>query len=159
LSSLDIEFVASLDRKRISQELRDAFAEKGYPLIDEASVVVNAPGVQWNISNYVSSSTTLQSGYSNFVLWKRSDNGSDEIALFGGSPVLVIRMSANNEQEQAAIAFGPAEDIATAMDDQTTTPSGMKLAMQKKGVAQEVLMTGGLPPRPPKCIPSPDRWC
>ncbi len=159
LFPLDIKFIETLDKKKISQELRDAFIDNGYPLIDLARVVVNAAGVQWNIVNYDPDAGTLQAGYSNFVLWKRSDNGFDEVAVFGGSPVLVIRLSSNNEQEQASIAFGPATDIITAMDDETTTPSGMKLAMEKKGVVREVLMTGGLPPRPPKCIPSPDRWC
>jgi hypothetical protein len=159
LFPVETSFAFSLNKKKIDQELRDAFAANGYPLIDDASVTVDASGSQWKIANYVEGSTTLQAGYSNFVLWKRTDNGIEEIAVFGGSPVLIIRLGPNNEQEQASVAFGPAKDLFTAMDDENTTPSGMKLAMQKKGVVYEVLMTGGLPPRPPKCIPTPDSWC
>jgi uncharacterized protein YjbI with pentapeptide repeats len=159
LFPLDPSFAATLGKKIVSQELRDAFAHKGYPVIDDATIRVDSTGVQWTIWNDESSETKLQAGYSKFILWKRTDNGIEEIAVFGGSPVLVIRTNSDNEQEQAKIAFAEAKDIETAMDDENTTPSGMKLSMRKKGVAYEVLMTGGLPPRPPKCIPSPDTWC
>ena len=159
LFPLETTFVDSLNRKKITAALRDSFAENGYPLADEASVTVDSPGVQWTISNRIAGSATLQAGYSVFQLWKRIDNVIEEIAVFGGSPVLLVRVGPNNEQEQAAIAFDPTEGLSNAMDDHTTTPSGMKLAMKDKGVAYEVLMTGGLPPHLPKCIPSPDRWC
>ena len=159
LFPVPVTFVASLDKKRIDDDLNDLFKDNGYPLIDAATVVVDAKGSQWSIINYESGSTTLQAGYSNFILWKRDHNGVEEVAVFGGSPVFVIRTAANNEQEQGSIAFGPNKDLLAAIDDVTTTPSGMKYAMRNKGVTLEELMTGGLPPRPPKCIPSPDRWC
>lgn len=71
----------------------------------------------------------------------------------------MIRTEPNNEQQQAEITSGPTRDLSRAMDDQTTTPSGMKLAMKAKGVAYKSLMTACLPPHLRKCIPTPDTSC
>ncbi|MDE1484519.1 pentapeptide repeat-containing protein [Xenorhabdus bovienii] len=50
-------------------------------------------------------------------------------------------------------------DFTQAMDGATTCPSGLRYQLLNTGISYQSLMTPGLPPHPPKCIPSPTTWC
>ncbi|NHB96751.1 hypothetical protein [Photorhabdus stackebrandtii] len=88
-----------------------------------------------------------------------SEVGNNHLQVCGGSPLRIIRTAADNTLQPVNIAFGVTIDITQAMNDATTCPSGLRYQLLNSGISYQSLMTPGLPPHPPKCIPSPTEWC
>lgn len=159
LFQMSTTLVETLDKGIISTDLKTAFNDSGYPLEDSACLTVTQQGNRWTINNSDPDPNALQSGYSQFILVKKSEVASDFIMVYGGSPLLVVRTGLDNQLTKVRTAFGPTIFSENVLTNDITCPSGLKYGMLNEGISFEDLMTPGLPPHPPSCIPTPTTWC
>ncbi|WP_434524140.1 pentapeptide repeat-containing protein [Photorhabdus asymbiotica] len=159
LFSAALELVNSLDSGVISKELRQVFIDNGYNLLSNAKIIEKQNDQYWIISNQPQDTDLSYRGYCNFVVIRVSEVGNNHLQVCGGSPLRIIRVAADNTLQPVNVAFGVTIDITQAMDGATTCPSGLRYQLLNTGISYQSLMTPGLPPHPPKCIPSPTTWC
>ncbi|NHB89757.1 pentapeptide repeat-containing protein [Photorhabdus tasmaniensis] len=159
LFSTALELMSSLDNGVISKELRQVFTDNGYSLLSGAKIIDKQNDQYWVISNQPPDTDLSYRGYCNFTVIRVSEIGNNHLQICGGSPLRVIRTAADNTLQPVNIAFGVTIDITQAMNDATTCPSGLRYQLLNSGISYQSLMTPGLPPHPPKCIPSPTEWC
>jgi len=155
---LDTSFITDLDKKRISDKLNQVFTDNGYGLLDKAAITVNTNGSQWTIANNAKDPNQLHPGYAEFVIIKRTDK-NNSLQVYGSS-LWIVRTGDDHKLEQIQVAFGPTNLTADVMTENTTGPCGQRLKIyQKKYITWVQFMTANIPPAPPKCIPSPQRFC
>ncbi|MGV7960588.1 pentapeptide repeat-containing protein [Photorhabdus tasmaniensis] len=159
LFSAALTLASSLDSGVISKELRQVFTDNGYSLLSGAKIIDKQNDQYWVISNQPPDTDLSYRGYCNFTVIRVSEIGNNHLQICGGSPLRVIRTAADNTLQPVNIAFGVTIDITQAMSDATTCPSGLRYQLLESGISYQSLMTPGLPPHPPKCIPSPTEWC
>lgn len=159
LFSAALELVSSLDSGVISKELRQVFTDNGYNLLSNAKIIEKQNDQYWIISNQPQDNDLSYRGYCNFVVIRVSEVGNNHLQVCGGSPLRIIRVAADNTLQPVNVAFGVTIDITQAMDGATTCPSGLRYQLLNTGISYQSLMTPGLPPHPPRCIPSPTTWC
>ncbi|CAQ83290.1 MULTISPECIES: pentapeptide repeat-containing protein [Photorhabdus] len=159
LFSAALELVNSLDSGVISKELRQVFIDNGYNLLSNAKIIEKQNDQYWIISNQPQDTDLSYRGYCNFVVIRVSEVGNNHLQVCGGSPLRIIRVAADNTLQPVNVAFGVTIDITQAMDGATTCPSGLRYQLLNTGISYQSLMTPGLPPHPPRCIPSPTTWC
>ncbi|AKH64305.1 MULTISPECIES: pentapeptide repeat-containing protein [Photorhabdus] len=159
LFSAALKLASSLDSGVISKELRQVFTDNGYNLLSGAKIIDKQNDQYWVISNQPPDTDLSYRGYCNFIVIRVSEIGNNHLQICGGSPLRVIRTAADNTLQPVNIAFGVTIDITQAMNDATTCPSGLRYQLLNSGISYQSLMTPGLPPHPPKCIPSPTEWC
>lgn len=156
LFQLDAILAADLNNAQLSQTLTSAFTDNGYPLIAAAATAVIKNDMRWAIRNIDSDPYAIQHGYGQFRLY--CPTPGDPIRVYGGSPLIVMRRNNENSYQKVNIAFGPTQFDPISLTDVTVTPSGLNYSMRDK-LTYEQLMTAGLPPKPPTCIPSLTEWC
>ncbi|ETS33344.1 hypothetical protein BB987_11245 [Photorhabdus temperata] len=159
LFSAALELMSSLDSGVISKELRQVFTDNGYSLLSNAKIIEKQNDQYWIIANQPPDTDLSYRGYCNFIVIRVSEVGNNHLQVCGGSPLRIIRTAADNTLQPVNIAFGVTIDITQAMNDATTCPSGLRYQLLNSGISYQSLMTPGLPPHPPKCIPSPTEWC
>ncbi|MDX7998520.1 hypothetical protein FE394_04755 [Xenorhabdus sp. Reich] len=159
LFSAALELVSSLDSGVISKELRQVFTDNGYNLLPNAKIIEKQNDQYWIVSNQPQDTDLSYRGYCNFVVIRVSEVGNNHLQVCGGSPLRIIRIAADNTLQPVNVAFGVTVDITQAMNGATTCPSGLRYQLLNTGISYQSLMTPGLPPHPPKCIPSPTTWC
>ncbi|OCQ53248.1 Secreted effector protein pipB2 [Photorhabdus australis subsp. thailandensis] len=159
LFSAALELMSSLNSGTVSKELRQVFTDNGYSLLSNAKIIEKQSDQYWIISNQPPDTDLSYRGYCNFVVIRVSEVGNNHLQVCGGSPLRIIRTAADNTLQPVNVAFGVTIDITQAMDGATTCPSGLRYQLLNTGISYQSLMTPGLPPHPPKCIPSPTTWC
>ncbi|MFF2890108.1 pentapeptide repeat-containing protein [Paenibacillus sp. NPDC057967] len=151
-----------LDRKNVSQAIKDAFSNNGYPLLPSANIdQVIVPGSFWHMKNIESDTSKLQNGYSEFYVLNSTD---DNMLHVYARVLMIIRTGANHELENVRIALPTTQLTQNDMDRSTTCPNGMRLSRYldqrpPERITWEQMMTPAAPPKPPVCVPSPDHWC
>lgn len=159
LFSAALELMSSLNSGTVSKELRQVFTDNGYSLLSNAKIIEKQSDQYWIISNQPPDTDLNYRGYCNFMVIRVSEVGNNHLQVCGGSPLRIIRTAADNTLQPVNVAFGVTIDITQAMDGATTCPSGLRYQLLNTGISYQSLMTPGLPPHPPKCIPSPTTWC
>ncbi|MCW7760679.1 pentapeptide repeat-containing protein [Photorhabdus luminescens] len=159
LFSAALELMSSLDSGVISTGLRQVFTDNGYNLLPNAKISEKQNEQYWIISNQPQDTDLSYRGYCNFIVIRVSEVGNNHLQVCGGSPLRIIRTAADNTLQPVNVAFGVTIDITQAMNGDTTCPSGLRYQLLSTGISYQSLMTPGLPPHPPKCIPSPTTWC
>ncbi|KOY63990.1 pentapeptide repeat-containing protein [Photorhabdus heterorhabditis] len=159
LFSAALELMSSLDNGAVSKELRQVFTDNGYSLLSNAKIIEKQNDQYWIISNQPPDTDLSYRGYCNFIVIRVSEVGNNHLQVCGGAPLRIIRTAADNTLQPINVAFGVTIDITQAMDGATTCPSGLRYQLLNTGISYQSLMTPGLPPHPPKCIPSPTTWC
>ncbi|WP_426577371.1 pentapeptide repeat-containing protein [Xenorhabdus stockiae] len=159
LFSAALELMSSLNSGTVSKELRQVFTDNGYSLLSNAKIIEKRSDQYWIISNQPPDTDLNYRGYCNFMVIRVSEVGNNHLQVCGGSPLRIIRTAADNTLQPVNVAFGVTVDITQAMDGATTCPSGLRYQLLNTGISYQSLMTPGLPPHPPKCIPSPTTWC
>ncbi|MBQ4773887.1 hypothetical protein F9U44_20505 [Pectobacterium versatile] len=157
--TLDSSLRTTLNSAVVSAALRQAFVDSGYPLLGNATITVKQNNASWLIDNVPPGSDLSYRGYLQFIVLADSQPGSSALQVYGGDSLRIVRTGAGNTLEPVVIAFGATVALKSAMNASTTCPSGLRYAMLGSGITYVDLMTGGLPPHPPKCIPSPTTWC
>ena len=152
-------FRADLDRSLLPPELKQAFQDNGYALRGSPTVTPVKPGQSWLISQAVAEDDLSFHGYLNYLLTAQASSWEEYLLVHGVSPLRVIRVTRGRVLEPTQTAFGPTKNIESALTPATTCPSGLRYELLGPGLAYEVLMTPGLPPQPPACVPGPDHWC
>ncbi len=159
LFTLDSNLCTTLNAAVVSAALRQAFVDIGYPLLGNATITVKQNNTSWLIANAPPSNDLSYRGYLQFIILAEEQPGSNALQVYGGASLRIVRTAAGNTLEPVVITFGATAQLRSAMNDSTTCPSGLRYAMHNSGTTYVDLMTGGLPPHPPKCIPSPTTWC
>lgn len=158
LFNLPSSMATDLDVKVISDEMRKAFAESGYPLVQSATIDnVIIPGKKWHMMNQESDTTKLQSGYVEFYILQYEDG----LHVYGCA-FMVVRTGDDQRLEQFRYYLSDTQINQDVMDSTATCPNGQKLQMFTKTpqrLSWEQMMTPCNPPRPPKCVPSPFKFC
>lgn len=159
LANLPLDIEPDLDTGVITPALRSAFVDVGYPLIDTAGFVVLKSGERWAFRNMYLDKTLVQSGYGQFEVYRATSEEGGEIKLYGAAPLVVMRTSSGNVSERVPVQFGLTTLAPVNMNKATITPSGLKFGLLGPQLPYEYLMSPGLPPSPPSCVPSPTSWC
>lgn len=158
LFNLPASMAGDLDRKVISSEMRQAFAEKGYILVQNAAIDnVILLGQKWHMMNQDSDTSKLQSGYVEFYIIQYEDG----LHVYG-SAFMVVRTGDDQRLEQFRYYLADTQLTEDVMEGSATCPNGQKLQMYTKTpqrLTWEQMMTSNTPPRPPKCVPSPFKFC
>ncbi len=160
LFDLSVSFIPDLDAMRISDGLKEAFKDNGFPLIDSASVdFVVKKGEMWHIKDFIEDSETLQKGYVEFYIVNKKNS-----LYTYGITLMFVRTGDNHTMEQVRASLATTRLTPDLLNENTTCANGQKLKVyfnQKpfKKVTWEQIMTATTPPRPPKCIPDPWHWC
>ncbi|MBW5892574.1 pentapeptide repeat-containing protein [Pectobacterium polaris] len=157
--TLDSSLRTTLNSAVVSAALRQAFVDSGYPLLGNATITVKQNNASWLIANAPPGSDLSYRGYLQFIVLADAQPGSSALQVYGGNSLRIVRTGAGNTLEPVVIAFGATVKLQSAMNASTTCPSGLRYSMLGNGITYVDLMTGGLPPHPPKCIPSPTTWC
>ncbi len=159
LTKFPAALATDLNQGVVNSAISDAFEKKGYPLVDDAGLVVVEPDKRWTFRNMYVDNTVVQQGYGQFELLKEDPEQGNQIKLYGAAPVVVMRTSSGNTSERVNVQFGATALVSENMNKSTTTPSGLKFGLLSPELPYEYLMSPGLPPAPPQCVPSPTRWC
>lgn len=153
---------ADLDRRNLSQSIKDTFTNKGYQLLPSANIdQVIVPGSFWHMKNIESDTSKLQEGYSEFYVLNRTDDNTLHVY---GRVLMIIRTEANHELENVRIALPTTQLTQNVMNRSTTCPNGMRLSCYldqrpPERITWEQMTTAAAPPNPPVCVPIPDHWC
>lgn len=159
LANMPKDIAPDLNAGKVTAKITKAFADLGYPLIETAGFVVLKDSKRWVFRNMYLDNTVIQSGYGQFEILKSSGPQGEEIKLFGAAPLMVMRVSAGNTIERVPVQFGQTSLSPVNMNKTTTTPSGLKFGLLSEQLTYQYLMSPGLPPAPPACVPSPTSWC
>lgn len=150
-------YVGDLDAGRISSDLKTAFHDHGYPLLDNPSVTPNTAGTQWTVSNDATKPppTGLGGIYETFVIFKTE---SGRLQFYGST--LWVTQEVNGKLQPAKMPCSPTTLPEQAKLSSIVFPSGHKLSeFTNHHLTWEQLMTTREPLTPPKCIPSPGAFC
>lgn len=159
LAEMPSTLVADLNTGTLTSAVKTAFSDIGYGLDNTAVMMVPQTDRFWAIRNIDNSQTTRQTGYGQFYLLESEGPAGVTLKLYGAVPLLVVRTGADNAIQRVYSMFGPTLFGKHSLTESTTTPSGLKYGLQGPGLSYEYLMTAGLPPKPPTCVPSPTTWC
>lgn len=158
LFNLPSDMVTQLDARCISEEMRKAFAERGYTLVKNATIdQVIIKGKKWHVMNQESDTTKLQTGYVEFYILQCED----ALHVYGLA-FMVVRTGDDQRLEQFRYYLTDTQITQDVMENSATCPNGQKLQMYTKKpqrLTWEQMMTPNTPPRPPRCVPTPFKFC
>ena len=150
-------YTADLDSGTLSDDLRNEFTTKNFPLTNETKIDQTPSDSEWQV---VDSSQDVPAGtYSLFNLALLEDNTN--IRVYGKEVVIERLTSTETGGQLEIVRFGCAPTVISAdnFNDSTVCPNGIKYGPQKPAVAFEEMMIAETILAPPECIPTPTTWC
>ncbi|HVJ21825.1 MAG TPA: pentapeptide repeat-containing protein [Polyangiaceae bacterium] len=146
---------ADLDSGQLSERVKSACRDAGYPLSDDATIEVSKAGTHWNISNGSGTGALVGRGYATLSIL----NKVDALHVYG-SKIWITRIGRDGKLETVPFNYVATKLSEDELSASTTCPNGKSLATnQSSRLSWEQMMTADQPPSPPSCIPGPGHWC